>query len=386
MIELVAEHGYEGVTVRGLSRLAGVSTRTFYKHFPNTDACFASTYESLMQQGLRRAHAAQQGAASWEEALRASLQSLMDDIASYPKAAQLVLVEAFAVGSPMQSPMREAIAGFERLLCDSLLADPAARTPSRHIAGAVAAGVMRVARQRLLARESAQPSSNELIEWVIALLGRYPAPTQRPTGMPLSFGAKLQSGAEEELASDIRGAFADEERRILSATVKLGATGGFSTLTIPKVRIEAGVSRRSFDARFSNLGECFLDAIEAMALGAAARAGVKGSGTESWEGGVHRTIAALCAEIARKPRLARLAFVDIFAPGRGGLERRERLVSLGASRLRGAAPPQRGPSELVAEASVAAVWRIAHTAILTGREMELPRLAPLLNFVLLART
>ncbi|HET7589657.1 MAG TPA: helix-turn-helix domain-containing protein, partial [Solirubrobacterales bacterium] len=33
MVELAADRGYKAVTVRDLARLAGVSSRAFYKHF-----------------------------------------------------------------------------------------------------------------------------------------------------------------------------------------------------------------------------------------------------------------------------------------------------------------------------------------------------------------
>ena len=63
MVELSAERGYEGVTVRSLTRLAGVSTRSFYKHFANAEECFAHTYDWLVQDALRRAYAARNGGA-----------------------------------------------------------------------------------------------------------------------------------------------------------------------------------------------------------------------------------------------------------------------------------------------------------------------------------
>jgi hypothetical protein len=37
LIELAVEYGYETITVRGLSRSAGVSTGTFYSHFEKVE-------------------------------------------------------------------------------------------------------------------------------------------------------------------------------------------------------------------------------------------------------------------------------------------------------------------------------------------------------------
>ena len=42
LAQQIAERGYERVTIRGLTRLAGVSTSTFYKHFCDKDECHAA--------------------------------------------------------------------------------------------------------------------------------------------------------------------------------------------------------------------------------------------------------------------------------------------------------------------------------------------------------
>lgn len=384
MIDLSAERGNENVTVRGLTRLAGVSTRSFYKHFSNAEECFADTYEAVMQDGLQAAYAAQLGVEDDEEALRASLRALLEGLAEDPKAARLVLVEAFALGLGMQTRMRDATAGFERLLTDSF---PAALAPPREVVGGIAAGVMRVARTRLLSGDGAEPSrlAEQLGDWTICFPAAEAPPLEPRDGKGFfALSARRENGEPcGDPLTPVLGQIGDEQGRILSAVTKLAAAGGFANLTIPRVRAEAGVSRRSFDRRFANLSECFLAAIEAMVASAVSRAHAEADASEGWAAGIHRGISALCAEAARSPVFARLAFVEIFAPGREGLARRERLITLGTERLR-TAIPDGGPSELVAEASVAAVWRIAHAEIAAGRVRELIRLAPLLTYVILA--
>jgi AcrR family transcriptional regulator len=384
MIELSAERGFEAITLRELTRLAGVSTRTFYKHFPNAEECFAYTYESLMLEGLRRAHGAQRATGTWEQATRASLRSLLDDLAANPMVAKFLLVEAFAPGPSMQPRMREATLGFERLLNDSLAGDPRAPRYSRHILSGVGAGVMRVVRTRLLSAESVDLDTlaAELGDWVVALLR---ATALSPSnGGPPSHASESQNGDAPVPA--IAGEVGDERRRILSATIKLGLSGGISRLTIPRIRAEAGVSRRSFDARFADVEECFLEAIEAIAVATGSRAQREARRGADFEAGVELAIGSLCTDAARNPLLARLAFVDIFAPGRTGFERREHLVTLAADWLRHATPSKHRLSELLAEASVAAAWRVAHTEIAAGRARALPQLAPTLAVMVLAPT
>jgi AcrR family transcriptional regulator len=388
MIELSAERGYEKVTVRSLTRLAGVSTRSFYKHFANVGECFADSYETLMEDGLGRAAEARDGSADSEEAIRALLGSMLTDLSSNPKAARLLLIEAFAAGPALQPRMTEAIGDFERLLGDTLANGNGTLAASGQIVEGVAAATMRVARTRLLDENGVEPTvvADEVGDWMLSLPGGY-APVEPPDREPFkSLSRRNGDEAREDPGPTVLGGVGEERGRILSAAVKLAATGGFSELRIPKIRVEAGVSRRSFDASFANAAECFLEAIEAVVTTVASRAQSAAREATSWERRIYRGIRALCDEAASNPVLARLIFVDIFAPGREGLRRREQLVSLAAERLRGAIPLEQRPSELVAEASAAAAWRIAQAEIAGGRAKDLPRLLSLLAYVVLAPT
>src|ERR1700726_4449570 len=55
MVRAVAAHGYRGITVRQLSALAGVSTRTLYQLFSaGKTECFFSAYDAAMRRMARR--------------------------------------------------------------------------------------------------------------------------------------------------------------------------------------------------------------------------------------------------------------------------------------------------------------------------------------------
>jgi AcrR family transcriptional regulator len=377
MVELTAQRGYAGVTVRNVSRLAGVSTRTFYSHFPNAEECFASTYESLMLCALHRARAAQQQARSWEEGLRAVLRSLMDDVAAHPKEARLILFEAFAVGPGMRRRMRETVASFEQLPFEGLPIPSGQLPPSARLGVGMAAGVTRVARTSFLDGDlEGLPgiADEELGDWALSLLTADAA------------GADAPERASQPGSQDARllAAVGDERARILNAVVKLGLAGGYSELTIPRIRAEAGVSRRNFDARFSDVADCFLEAVEALVLAAGLRAEQVAAEVDDWSIAMRRKVAALATDGARWPRLANLVFVEVLAPGLRGLQLLDHLLSIGADRLRAAAPAGSRPGTVPAEASLAAAWGIAQDDVAAGRARELPRLAPLLGHVLVA--
>jgi AcrR family transcriptional regulator len=384
MVELVAEGGYPGVTVRGLSRTAGVSTRTFYKHFANVRECFSSTYESRMSCALGRASAAIQAGDDWERNVRESLRATLRGVAEHPKAAHLILVDSFAAGPEISEHRQWATSELEQLLADLLATAPGrGEVPPRVVQGMVN-GVTRVAREKLATgRADELPEvADALGAWVLSLHGAYAEPSN---GAP-SLAAEQSNGQGKRrgLIAMLGGRNGDERERILIATAKLSADGGYRALTTSKIRTAAGVSRRNFDAHFADLDDCFLATVETLTLTAVAQAELRAAGASSWELGVYRATIALCAEISRHPALLQLGFIDIFTPGRTGLRRRERLVALGAERLRGSAPSGKRPSELAAEASMAAAWRIVQAEITAGKGRGLIQIAPLVAHVLLA--
>lgn len=383
-IELASQVGYERLTVRGLSRLAGVSTATFYQHFANVEECFAATYESIARRALRRAHAAREESRGWEMGIRSVLHSLLEDAARYPKEARLVTIEAFAAGTHTRSRMRSGMSILEHLLGGSSpgLSPPtlARKRVSRGIAGALT----RVTWARLEAVRSAElPAvAAELEEWAVSLFGEGLAQVDSPRN--LHDRPRHDGDAAQGIHETILGAAGDERGRILTAVTKLSLSGGFADLTVTKIRTQAGASRRGFGACFTDVEDCFLEAIEAIAVSAVARARATAHNAGTWEATLYREVQALCVEAAQHPDLAQLSLVDVLTPGRAGLERRERLVSLAAARLRAAAPPGRRPSPLQAEAAIAAALAIANVEVETARAGELPRLAPLLAYVSLA--
>src|SRR5262249_48304390 len=146
-------------------------------------------------------------------------------------------------------------------------------------------------------------------------------------------------------------ALGSERARILGAVAKLALADGYWNLTIPKIRREAAVSRSCFDSHFDGVDACFLSAIEALSESAAVRAERKAAGAANGGHGVCRMVLAYCSEVARKPALAQLGFVEVFAPGREGLRCRERRIDLAAQRLRRVTASGHELSPLAAEAS-----------------------------------
>jgi AcrR family transcriptional regulator len=383
MVQLTAERGFERVTVRDLARTAGVSSRSFYGHFTNTEDCFAETHEAVVRRLERRIGTARCVGVGWEANMRAGLAAALGELAARPNSANLILVEAYAAGPGMAERIAAATARIARVRFDGLEGAAEAPSPaSARLATAVVAGVAHVARTSLLTGRTAElPNlAGPLGDWIAAVRGGCrdfaPLPRERDRRAP---GARRHRNGRNV---PMLGELGDEHGRLLTSAARLGVNGGFSSLSVPTIRNEAGVSRRAFHTRFTGADDCFLEAIEALMRTVSGRAARRARAATDFEQAVHLAAAALCADLARNPALARLGFVEILAPGRDGLHRREHLISHAARVLRDLAPLHSAASEPLAEARIAAGWHLIASEVAAGRTEDLPRLVTLLTRLL----
>ena len=381
MIELVAERGYGAVTVREVVRLAGVSPGTFYEHFADRDECFLRTYGLIVRRSTKQVGVAQKDCHDWREQLRLAFCAWADGIAREPKAARLALVEAFAGGGAALEQMRRAEGHYEAMIEQSFAGAPDPVPVPPLLVKGIVAGVHRVARAQLLAgRAHELPGvADELLEWMLCFrchavtaLGRLDdSPTPALPGTAT-------------LAIDDGAARGEDRERILDAAAQIAAQEGYWQLTVPRIRAAAGVSRKRFDEHFEDVQGCFIAVLERLTERALAHAVPAGAAARTWPGGLHRAMCALCTDIAADPVVARLGFIEVFAPGPDGMLCRERAIAGIAESFRASAPVGQRPSELAAEASVGAVWGVVHRHVASGRGRELARIAPTLSYLALA--
>jgi AcrR family transcriptional regulator len=375
MVELVAEHGYNAVAVATLSNHARVSKRDFYKHFDSKEECFLAAYDSIVGQSVRGILAAAEGEEEWCQRLRLGFLAFAGQIAGNPDAARLALVEAFAAGAVAVERVLRTNRLFEALVAKNFaLADEAPRLPRLVVKGIVAGGI-RVARARLLAGHPRQLTldGGELMEWALSFcdddVGRLHGLGVAPPPLP---------------ASAVEMPLEDERALILAATARLASKEGYATLTVPRVRAAAGVSRRSFDAHFEGVADCFLATLSTLSGRTLSAAAPSYLAADDWASGIHRMIATLCQHLACDPTLASLAFLEVFSPGPEAIQWRGEMIARLATRLRRGAPQARQPSEFSAEASVGAMWGVIHHFVATGRGAQLPIAAPVLSYIALA--
>jgi AcrR family transcriptional regulator len=384
MIEIVAESGYDAVTVRGLTRLAGVSSRSFYQHFDDKQECFLATQERLVLTSVRNIVRAQRPGLDWPERLRLSLRGLMREIVAEPQRARLVLVEAFAV-EPAAEQLVHAKSLFESAVRSCGSRGPGGVALPPFMVSAIVAGVTRIARVRVLdGRERELPELvDELMEWALSYSDQtFGSDRDLDRWGPGRSAPDFESGP----GSDGRlFALGDERTLVLGAVAKLAASGGYRALSVPRIRGTAGVSRKSFDANFDGVESCFLEAVELHSTNAVAAARSRSAEAGDWPSALRRAVATFCAQVGRDPVLSTLAFSEILAPGIAGMRCRERLITTFAGQLRRGAPPGEGPGKVAAEASAAAAWDAVHGYVAADRAKALRRRhVALVTFFLLA--
>jgi AcrR family transcriptional regulator len=375
MIELVAEHGYNAVSVEKLANRARISKRDFYKLFAGKEECFLAAYDIIVIHSVRGIIAAAEGEEEWRERLRIGFLTFADQVTSRPEIARLALVEAFAAGAIAIERMQRTHLLFEALMAKNLaLADDAPRLPPLVVKGVVAGG-SRLAQARLLSGHPRQLAldGDELLQWALSFCDD---DVVRLRGL----GAAWVPLPEPALVMPLE----DERGLILAATAKLASKEGYATLTVPRVRAAAGVSRRSFDTHFEGVADCFLATLETLSDRTLTAAASFYLTADDWANGAHRMIADLCRHLARDPMFTGLAFLEVFSPGPEAIQWRSEMIARLATRLRRGAPPTRRPSEFAAEASIGAMWGVIHHFVATGRGRQLPVAAPLLSYLALA--
>jgi AcrR family transcriptional regulator len=383
IIELVDEGGYRALTVRGLTRRAGVSTRAFYEHFTSLEGCFISVYELLIGRAVRKILGDIEDAGDQREHLGSTLRALAREIAAEPSAARFVLIAAPAAGPEIFERTRRSWQELGAVVARCLRLSPGQVAISPLLLQGILAGVARVPRRRLLdGREEELPElAEQTAEWVRCFPSKLAVGLEGIAGLstPMRKGM-APSGAEDREHRLL----VDERAMILAAAAKLGARDGYDELSVPRIRTAAGVSRKSFDAQFADLKDCFLAALELRAEQAFTGAVRQSAAGGNWPAAVHSTLAALCARIAADPARAKVVFVEVLAAGEAGVRCRARLIGDICEYVRERAPAEQRPGALAAEASAAAVWSILHDHVATGKTQRLPMAAPTLSYLVLA--
>ncbi len=386
MVRAVTIYGYRGTTVRQLSALAGVSTRTLYDLFSDgKEECLLSAYDTKMRNLAQRVALAYVSEPYRTRRFASALETFLSMVRDDPAAAHLMFVEVFAASSGALERAEHTQRLFEEMV-NLNLRQTAGGVPPPLVVKGVVAGIARVARMRVLeGRASELPGlTGELLDWLLCYRSSAAARLVQLGSIGEWAGAAPSVSSASSWGQGEQAYGVHEREHIFDAVVHLAARDGYSALSVGGIAAAAGSSRRRCEAHFEDATSCFLAAIEDRTYRLLGNAHTVGAADRDWAEALHRALTAFCAYLVADSAFARAAFVELLGAGPEGVRVRETLMACATDRFHARAPNGQRPSALAAEASVGAVWGIVHQHVARGATARLPEIAPLLSFVLLA--
>jgi AcrR family transcriptional regulator len=243
MSQVTCERGAHNVTVAHVVERAGVSRRTFYETFADTQDCLLAALEHALGCAAERVGAAYESHERWRERIRAALAASLELFDEEPHLARLLVVESLNAGEKALRRRAEVLHALTEAV-DAARGELQARveSPPRLTAEGVVGAVLSVLHTRLSGRDS-QPLStllNPLMSMIVLpYLGSAAARRElaRPVAIPMARAGRSESA---QLRSD---PFKDAGMRMTYRTMRvlsvIAAHPGFSNR---RIGAAAGVS------------------------------------------------------------------------------------------------------------------------------------------------
>jgi AcrR family transcriptional regulator/DNA-binding MarR family transcriptional regulator len=97
-LDVIGEHGWEGMSVERVTRRAGMSSRTFYKVFAGREECFLGVFDGAVERlrGLAAEGYAREG--DWASRLRGAVGALLGFLEYAPAVRRAVFIESQDAG------------------------------------------------------------------------------------------------------------------------------------------------------------------------------------------------------------------------------------------------------------------------------------------------
>ncbi len=367
MIELVAEQGYDAVTVRSLTKAAGVSTRSFYQHYSDKQDCFWSVHELVVRRVLRGIALAR-SEQSEVGGLTRSGRAILMEWGRDPQAARLMLVEANLAGPDATMLVRDA----SRSILAGVLKG-AERTEDAFVASYVVGGLSSAARSQLLAGEGSLTSLQSDLAWWTNSYQH----SAEAAWAPLSVLSSEGGEGEEPVAGGDRSL-------LLSAISRLVATESGRKISLEAILTAAGVSRRCFHRHFQSADDALAAAMELHAGAALGAARDTGQNAPTPLRGFCRAIATFGACVARSQALAHLCFGDLALAHLSTMKCREQVKADAIALLEELTPTKSRIEKIALSASVGAIFENLDDAVARRRIGIIPKAAGAFAYFALA--
>lgn len=172
-VAVVAKHGFSETTIAQICAAASVSRRTFYAYFPSKDACFLSTYETIVEYLRDATEEASANEVEWTAKVRAKLGAGLEFFAANPDLARFCLAVPQQAGEEVAARSRDITDQILDYLCEGM--PPDTRTPPKGVADSLAGGMTAIVLRKVNEGEGARLPEllPDLVELFLApFLGR----------------------------------------------------------------------------------------------------------------------------------------------------------------------------------------------------------------------
>jgi AcrR family transcriptional regulator len=163
MVEACAEYGPAHVTVAGVVERAGVSRRTFYEIFDDSEDCLLAALEEGLRRASQRVLPAYRDGGRWLERVRASLVALLEFLDVEPVMGRLLVVGSLGAGSRALEHRRGVLEQIIVAVDEGRGESTAGKQPPPLAAEGVVGGVLSILHARLLASPP-PPEGDSLLE------------------------------------------------------------------------------------------------------------------------------------------------------------------------------------------------------------------------------
>lgn len=312
-VAVVAEKGYEAMTVADLVELAGVSRSAFYRQFSNKLECFLATLDALLEMaGPAVLDVYYDTGGSWDRRLGAMLETLVAIVVAEPTAARVAWVELYAAGPEAVERVERLDERVETIVRTALRESPEHADAPPAVVHAIIGGLRKIVHARLReGREAELPElMPQLLDWMLSYRTP-PEPLLRPRRPP------------PELAVQ-RPPADDQRRRIFYALTDLTAEVGYPAVTITEIADRASVSLTTFYGHFQGKEEAFLATLadaQQRLLDTTLPAYVA---ADDWAEALSAAGRAFLGFLATDPATAHLGAVDVWATGPAAFNLRAR--------------------------------------------------------------
>ena len=128
-LDVIGEHGWEGMSVERVTRRAGVSSRTFYKVFAGREECFLGVFDGAVERlrGLAAEGYAREG--DWAVRLRGAVGALLGFLEYAPAIRRAVFIESQDAGPQLARARERVLVELAAIIDEGRRARPRARRP-----------------------------------------------------------------------------------------------------------------------------------------------------------------------------------------------------------------------------------------------------------------